>query len=218
MPGPSECCLRGFEWDGTPIGKEAKLADNNAYITGSNSKIAIMVIADLFGWNTRLLSDHYAKEADATVYLPDFFGGEVIDSEILAEKGPSAFDLKSWVGRNGPEMRWPEILSHDPPLVNCVSTAHPTWLSKEYIDDIGVPVQIVAPEHDETFTPELKKYANDVIPTKGLPYDYQYFSGVSHAFATRGNPKDVKERRAMVRAKNAQVSWMKEWLHGEAIW
>ena len=33
-----------------------------------------MIIHDIFGWtlpNSRLLADHYAKEVDATVYLPD---------------------------------------------------------------------------------------------------------------------------------------------------
>lgn len=104
--------------------------------------------------------------------------------------------------------------SHSPPLVDCISAAHPTWLTKEEIDDIGVPVQILAPEVDPLFTPELKAYANSVIPTKSVPYDYQFFPGVEHSFATRGNPNDEKERRAMVRGKNAQVAWMREWLHG----
>jgi dienelactone hydrolase len=69
------------------------------------------------------------------------------------------------------------IQSHSPPLVDCISAAHPTWLTKEEIDDIGVPVQILAPEVDPAFTPELKAYANSVIPTKGVPYDYQFFPG-----------------------------------------
>jgi hypothetical protein len=69
-----QCCLQGFKWDGTPNGKESTLANNKAYVTGSNPDVAIMVIADLFGWtfiNERLLSDRYAKEADATVFMPD---------------------------------------------------------------------------------------------------------------------------------------------------
>lgn len=71
-----ECCLKGFQWDGKPCGKESKLGANDAYITGSNPSVAILVIHDLFGWtftNTRLLADHYAKEAEATVYLPDLY-------------------------------------------------------------------------------------------------------------------------------------------------
>jgi hypothetical protein len=33
--------------------------------------------------SVRLLADHYAQEADATVYVPDFFGGEVVPFEII---------------------------------------------------------------------------------------------------------------------------------------
>ena len=71
-----ESCLSGFEWDGTPVGKEGKLGTNDSYIVGDNEDVAILVIADLFGWtfiNERLLCDHYAKEADATVYMPDLY-------------------------------------------------------------------------------------------------------------------------------------------------
>jgi hypothetical protein len=37
------------------------------------------------------------------------------------------------------------------------------------------------------FTPELKEFSNKVIPTLGVPYDHQYFLGVEHSFATRGD-------------------------------
>lgn len=74
MAGLTECCIKGFNWNGTPAGREDKLANLDTYVTGSNQHAAILVIADLFGWkftNLRLLADHYAKEADASVYLPD---------------------------------------------------------------------------------------------------------------------------------------------------
>ena len=70
------CCVKGFEWDGKPSGKTVPFptASNQAYVSGSNHDVAIMLIPDLFGWdfvNNRLLADHYAREIDATVYLPD---------------------------------------------------------------------------------------------------------------------------------------------------
>lgn len=70
----SDCCTKGFKWDGEAKGREMTLSDNAAYVTGSNSEVAILVIHDLFGWtfpNIRLLADAYAEEADATVYVPD---------------------------------------------------------------------------------------------------------------------------------------------------
>ena len=72
----SECCLSGFQWEGAPKGHDTKLAENNSYIIGEASDIAILVIADLFGWtfvNTRLLCDAYAKEVGATVYMPGLY-------------------------------------------------------------------------------------------------------------------------------------------------
>ena len=71
------CCLRGAEWAvNEPKGREAKLADLDCYITGSNISIAILLIHDLYGWtfrNSRLLADHYAEEVGATVYLADLY-------------------------------------------------------------------------------------------------------------------------------------------------
>jgi dienelactone hydrolase len=48
------------------------LGDNKAYVTGTSKSAAILIIHDIFGWtftNMRLLADHFATEADATVYL-----------------------------------------------------------------------------------------------------------------------------------------------------
>jgi len=68
----SQCCLSGFKWGGTPVGKETKLGNNDTCVTGSNKAVAIMVVHDIYDWkNLRLLADHYAQEADTTVYLPD---------------------------------------------------------------------------------------------------------------------------------------------------
>ena len=82
LPGPltmgeplSACCLEGFQWDGVPAGVNTTLGANNAYVTGpADSKAAILVIHDLFGWtfpNIRLLADYYAREVGARVWVPD---------------------------------------------------------------------------------------------------------------------------------------------------
>lgn len=74
----SQCCISGFAWDAKPQGKEDKLGNIDAYITDTpeNKNIAIMIIADIFGWtfdNTRVLADHFAKDVGATVFVPDLF-------------------------------------------------------------------------------------------------------------------------------------------------
>lgn len=76
MADLSDCCFKGFNWDGTPQGRETTIGETASYVTGSSDDVAILVIHDVFGWtfaNTRLLADHYAREAGATAYLPDLY-------------------------------------------------------------------------------------------------------------------------------------------------
>ena len=98
-------------------------------------------------------------------------------------------------------------------LVDCISTGHPSLLTKEEINDIAVPVQILAPEHDHALTPELKDYCNSVIPTLGVEYDYQYFPGMTHGFAVRSDDNDTKAEKALERAKDATVVFLAHFLH-----
>ncbi|KIW70386.1 hypothetical protein PV04_02659 [Phialophora macrospora] len=244
----SPCCATGFRWDGTPKGTETTLSSNKAYVTGTNKEAAVLIVHDIFGWtltNARMLADHYAEEADVTVYLPDFFGGEVVAPNRLdPDYAGEPFDIGAFIGRNNKDIRWPEISScakalkaelgfkkvgaigfcyggwavlrlgaKENALVDCVSTAHPALFQNADIDAIGCPVQFIAPEVDNTFTPELKEYALKTLPTLGIDFDYQYFHGLKHGFATRGNVNDPKQKHGLERAKNVAVDWFREYLH-----
>lgn len=97
-------------------------------------------------------------------------------------------------------------------LIDCLSVAHPSLLTAAEIDAVGVPVQVHAPETDAQYTQELKTHTMVKLGELGLPFDYQYYPGQSHGFAAKGNDQDEAERMAMVRAKNAAVSWFQNWL------
>ena len=170
------------------------------------------------------------------------FGGDSLPMHILQDKSEwHKLDLPGFLAQNSKDIREPEITAFATALraqyqrtgvvgfcfggwgafrlgakgrelVDCVSTAHPSLLEESEIRSLGVPVQIMAPEVDPMFTPELKEFANRVIPALGVPFDYQFFPGLEHAFAIRGDPGNEAERRGMMRAKNAAVSWLKEWL------
>ncbi|KAF2736451.1 dienelactone hydrolase family protein [Polyplosphaeria fusca] len=241
----SDCCKSGFAWGGKPEGSETKIAGINSYVTGTSKKAAILIVHDIFGWtftNTRVIADHFAKEADATVYLADFFGGEVITVDMMTNpKKQAAFDVAAFLQRNGKEPRWPEIkgvaeaLKKEYPkvgamgycyggwavfrlgagtgLVDVISTAHPSMLEKSEIDAVKVPVQILAPENDERYLPELKEYSNKVIPTLGVPYEYVYFPGVNHGFAIRGDQSNKLQKESLERAKNSASKFFAQFLH-----
>lgn len=253
----SPCCLQGFEWEGTPTGRVEKLASLNTYVAGTNPAVAILIIHDLLGWtfpNIRLLADHYAKEINATVYIPDFLGGEVLPFEPLVAGRWDEVDIAGCLQRNSRDIREPEIFEFARTLrawgyekvgavgfcyggwaafrlgakehakengeggggngiVNCISVGHPSLLKKEDIDGLGVPVQVLAPERDVVFTKELKMHTFETVMRLGLPLDYHHFPRVEHGSLVRGDEKHDGEREAMLRAKNAVVGWMKEWLH-----
>lgn len=241
------CCFQGFKWNGVPKGRTAKLAKYETYIAGDNPDMAVLLVHDAFGWtypNIRLLADHFAQEIDATVYVPDFFDGEVLPFEPLANGEWDKFDFNGFVQRHTREIREPEIFEaartlkqkykklgatgycfggwavfrlgakeHQPALVDCITAGHPSLLTKQDIDEISVPVQILAPEHDPMYTAELKLHTFQTIPKLGIPLDYQHFPGVEHACLTRGSEKYAGELNAMVRGKNAAVSWLKQFLY-----
>ncbi len=58
-------------------------------------------------------------------------------------------------------------LAADPALVDCVAVAHPSLLTEADIDGVRVPVQVLAPERDHVFTPELKMHCFRTIPAGG---------------------------------------------------
>ncbi|KAJ9616470.1 hypothetical protein H2200_000189 [Cladophialophora chaetospira] len=245
----TQCCVTGFRWDGTPKGKETTLGSSKTYVAGTNKEAAVVIVHDVFGWtlsNARLLADHYAEEADVTVYLPDFFGGEIVTPERLDPnyKGDEPFDLPGFMGRNNWGTRKEEITSFikalkselgfkkvgaigfcwgggavvklgakGTGLVDSVTSAHPGLFDNADVDALGdCPVQFIAPEDDFTFTPELKEYVLKTLPTKGIDWDYQYFAGLAHGFATRGDSKNPVQKRGLERAKNVAVTWFKEYL------
>lgn len=68
-------CESGFNWDGMPTGTESELAGVPAYVFGNSKSAAVLFVSDIFGWtlnNARRLADHYTKESNATVYVPDW--------------------------------------------------------------------------------------------------------------------------------------------------
>ncbi|KAF2971522.1 hypothetical protein GQX73_g2059 [Xylaria multiplex] len=244
----SSCCLKTFTWGGTPIGVEGKLANNDCYTTGHNKEIAILLVHDIFGWkypNVRLIADHLAREVNATIYVPDFFGGWVVDWAAVEEDRWSEIDLDGITENQSREIRGPEIVAcaraikaelgfrrlgalgycyggwavchlaskgQEIALVDAISMVHPSWLVKEDIDNITVPFQVLAPEHDPSYTPELKGYTFQTALGLNVPFNYQHFPGTVHGALVRGNEEVKGEREAMARAKNAIVTWFKQYL------
>ncbi|KAL4800149.1 Alpha/Beta hydrolase protein [Aspergillus venezuelensis] len=121
----SPCCLQAFPWNGTPTGRIDTIESNQTYIadpkpsssstSNSSSRIGILIIHDMLGWtfpNIRLLADTFATQTGSTVYVPDFFGGEVLPHDLLiARKFNEVPDLPGFRARNTRDIREKEIFA-----------------------------------------------------------------------------------------------------------
>ncbi|KAJ4993465.1 dienelactone hydrolase family protein [Stagonosporopsis vannaccii] len=238
------CCVTSFEWDGTPQGREEEIAGLKTYVTGENKEKAVLYVHDALGWgfrNARVLADHYAREANVTVYIPDFFGGESLDAKAILEGRWADVDLAGFSARNSRPIREPQIFAAakalrsagfsslgavgfcfggwgvlrlaQAGLVDAIVCAHPSWATNDDFDGIGVPVMFLAPEKDALFPEEMKIYAFRVlVERKSTPFEWVHFPGVEHGCMTKGDEKVEGEREAMAKGKGAAVRWWNEWL------
>lgn len=102
------------------------------------------------------------------------------------------------------------------PLVDAISVGHPSLLTREDVEGVerATAVQVLAPEVDRAFDAGLKAHTFATLQARGVAFEYRHFPGVEHACLIRGDERKEGERDAMVRGKNAAVSWYREWLHG----
>lgn len=82
-------CFTGHINSGTPTGHWDTIYGLRTYVAkhapGNSTRGIIVIIPDAFGFdfvNNQILADHYASAADFLVYLPDFMDGV---SEIIAK-------------------------------------------------------------------------------------------------------------------------------------
>lgn len=188
------------------------------------------------GWRMRL-----TMQANVTVYIPDFFAGEVLDPVAICEGRWADLDMDGFRARNRREVREPEIFAAAREirskgyskvgavgfcfggwavlrlaavsLVDAIVCAHPSWVTNEDLDGVHVPVSFLAPEKDHAFSDELKEYAfRTLLGKKKVPFEWVHFPGVEHGCLTKGDEKVEGEREAMVKGKAAAVRWWAEWL------
>ena len=180
-------------------------------------------------------------QANVTVYLPDFFGGEELDAVAILEGRWQDLDIANFTKRNSRVIREPEIFAAAKELhaksytklgavgfcyggwgvlrlaaenlVDAIVCAHPSLVTKEDFDCVGVPVMFLAPEKDAMFPDELKEYAfKTLLSKKNVPFEWIHFPGVAHGCMTKGDEKIEGEREAMAKGKGGVVRWWGEWL------
>ncbi|KAK3297241.1 Alpha/Beta hydrolase protein [Chaetomium fimeti] len=239
IPKPlSTCCLQASLWEGTPTGTETTLdgVPNPTYVayppntnttntttTTTDTPTAILYIHDLLGWDVIDFDAALAGRYDE-IDIPGIMARQaraVREPEVLAyaralrgryeRVGAVGYCYGGWAALRLAAGEFKGEFGGRG-LVDCVSVGHPSLVVEGDFEGVRVPVQLLAPEVDEMFTPELKLFAFLTLQKRGVPFDYQHFPGVEHWCLVRGNANVEGERAAMTRGHEALVAWFKQWL------
>ncbi|KAF5718294.1 dienelactone hydrolase family [Fusarium mundagurra] len=99
-------CFSGHVNSGTPTGRWDTVYGLRTYIaeppSGKSAKAVIVIIPDAFGVdfvNNQILADHYASAADYLVYLPDFMNGSAAPVRTMINMAHLWDETGSWLSK-----------------------------------------------------------------------------------------------------------------------
>ncbi|KDR70046.1 hypothetical protein GALMADRAFT_903078 [Galerina marginata CBS 339.88] len=101
---PSSCCFKGFQHEGTPVGKVITIADVETYVSDppadtTGPKKVVIFFSDVFGPlcnNAKLIQDYFASHGFYVLGLDYFFGDNVdayVNKPDWQEKRLAWFDF-----------------------------------------------------------------------------------------------------------------------------
>lgn len=85
-------------------------------------------------------------------------------------------------------------------------------MTEEELGAIVGPLSIAAAETDEIFPAEKRHKSEEILKDIKVPYQINLYSGVSHGFSVRCDPKVKLEKFAKEAAFLQAVAWFDEFL------
>ncbi|KAI3927812.1 hypothetical protein MKW98_023413 [Papaver atlanticum] len=215
-----------------------QLGGLQTYVSGSlDSKLGILLVSDIFGYeapNLRNLADKVAA-AGFYVVVPDFLHGDPYVPEN-AEK-PLPIWIKSHGTDKGAEEAKPVIEALKSKGISAVGAAgmcwgakvvgelgksddlkaivmaHPSFVTVDDIKEIKVPISILGAETDKMSPPELLKQFEEVLSTKTEVDSFvKIFPGVSHGWTVRYNNEDAAAVKPAEEAHQDMLEWFAKYV------
>ncbi|XP_061345554.1 endo-1,3;1,4-beta-D-glucanase-like [Gastrolobium bilobum] len=233
MSGP-ECCSNPPTLNPSAgTGHVEKLAGLDSYLTGSpHSKVAVILISDIYGYeapNLRNLADKVAA-AGYYVVVPDFFHGDPYNPENPDRPLPTW--LKDHGADEGFEATKPIIEALKSKGVSAIGAAgfcwgakvvvelaksrliqaavllHPSFVSLDDIKGVDIPIAVLGAEIDRMSPPELVKQFEQVLTAKpGVDSFVKIFPKVSHGWTVRYNTEDAEAVKTAEEAHQDLLDW-----------
>jgi carboxymethylenebutenolidase len=222
-------------------GSVEQLGGLKTYVTGSNSKLALVLISDVFGYEApklRKLADKVASHGFFVV-VPDFFYGDPMNE--ITWRTPE-FDKQLWLKKHSPEKGSEDaklvIAALKAKGVSAVGAAgfcwgamvvvklaatdddikagvmlHPGPITVDEIEKVKIPLQILGAEIDHTCPPEQVKQLGEILSAKPEVDSFvKIFPGVSHGWTVRYKDEDESEVRSAEEAHSHMLNWFTKYV------
>ncbi|XP_058077822.1 endo-1,3;1,4-beta-D-glucanase-like isoform X1 [Magnolia sinica] len=208
------------------------------YITGpSDSKLAVLLVSDVYGYeapNLRKLADKIAA-AGFYVVVPDFFYGDpfvpnnpkrpvqgwIKDHELdkgtedakaviaaLKSKGISA------IGAAG--LCWGAKVVVElgkQSLIDAAVLCHPSFVTVDDIKEVKTPIAILGAETDRLSPPELVKQFEEALSAKAEVDSFvKIFPGVAHGWTVRYDVNDDAAMKKVEEAHQDLLGWFTKYV------
>ncbi|KAL8148964.1 endo-1,3;1,4-beta-D-glucanase-like [Apium graveolens] len=232
MSGP-ECCSNPPNLSSSSgSGSVTQLGGLKAYVSASsNSKQAILLISDVYGYespNLRKLAD---KVANAGFYavVPDFMHGEPYDPDNADKPLPVWLSIHNT--DRGFEDAKPVIAALKSQGITTVGAAgfcwgakvvvelaksaliqaavllHPSLTSLDDVKEVKVPMALLGAEVDKHSPPELMRQFGEILISTKVKSFVKIFPGVAHGWAVRYKAEDEFAVKSAEEAHQDMLDW-----------
>ncbi|KAE8076948.1 hypothetical protein FH972_015565 [Carpinus fangiana] len=238
MSGPQCCSNPPTLNPSAGAGHVEQLGGLSSYVSGSpDSKLAILLISDVFGYespNLRKLADKVAA-AGFYVVVPDFFHGDPYKPENADRPIPV------WLKDHGPdkaaEEAKPVIEAVKSKGVSAVGAAgfcwgakvvvelakfkhiqaavllHPSFVTLDDIKGVKAHIAVLGAENDHLSPPALLKQFEEVLTAKSEVDSYvKIFPKVSHGWTVRYNVEDKAAVKSAEESHQNLLEWFAKYL------
>ncbi|KAL6188704.1 hypothetical protein ACLB2K_040095 [Fragaria x ananassa] len=239
MSGPACCSNPPALNPASGSGLVEKLAGLDSYVTGSpDSKLAILLIADIFGYEAPLLRKLADKIAAVGyfVVVPDFFYGDAFPGDAGPVGNSSALPiwLKIHIPIKACEAAKPlvealksrgvsaigavgfcwgakavvELAKYDN-FLHAAVLCHPSFVTVDDCKAVKVPISILGAEIDPISPPDVVKQFEEVLTAKTeIKSHVKIFPKVQHGWTVRYNAEDEAAVKCAEEAHQDILDWL----------
>ncbi|KAL0418768.1 UNVERIFIED_CONTAM: 1,4-beta-D-glucanase [Sesamum radiatum] len=232
MSGPQCCENPPTLSPSSGVGSVVEVAGLKTYVSGSSdSKLAILLASDVFGYeapNLRKLADKVAA-AGFYVVVPDFFCGDPYDPDnaskplpvwkSLHEPAKACEDAKpiiealkskgiSAIGAAGFCYGAKVVVQlAKSGLIQAGVLLHPSFVTEDDIKEVKEPLAILGAEIDNFTPPDLVRKFWEILSKSEVASFVKIFPGVVHGWTMRYKFDDEKAVKSAEEAHEDMLNW-----------